>query len=364
MNAAIPDLARRILALPPEGSTVAAEIDALHLSIIGTTLVASTAIAIVAVYFILHYKQRSPVQLTQPVVAKAYIEAIFIAGTLGLFLVWWVVGYRQYVQIEIPPDQGMLVYVQAKQWMWKFTYPDGRSTNDVLVVPAGTDVRLVMTSRDVIHSFYVPGFRLKQDVIPGRYVTAWFRSDRPDTYPIYCAEYCGISHSVMRGSVLVLRGDDYDGWLRGETRGADGPTLAETGREAAVKHACVACHTIDGQPHIGPTWSRLYGSAVRLEGGRTVLANEAYLTRSMMEPDADVVAGFKPVMPTTYRYTLPWPEVAAIVEFIRSLKDGPVAPEVALPRLTVEEAAEGGALPLPPPSQQPDAGPAGLEVYR
>jgi cytochrome c oxidase subunit II len=364
MSAArVPDFVRQILYLPPEGSTLAADIDALHVSIIGTTLVGSVTIGMVALYFILHYKQRSPIQLTPTVQAKPVIEAVFVGGTLGLFLMWWVIGYLQYIRMEVPPKDALLVYVVAKQWMWKFTYPDGRSTNDVLVAPVGQAVRLVMTSRDVIHSFYVPGFRLKQDVIPGRYVTAWFRSERPDEYAIDCAEYCGISHSLMRGSVLVLNQRDYDAWLGGQAKGAAGPSLAERGRKAALKHACFACHTIDGQPHIGPTWSRLYGHPVALDGGRTVVADEAYLTKSMMEPAADIVLGYKPVMPASFRYTLPPDDAAAIVDFIRSLKDGPILPASTLPALSVELTDAG-----PPDSGfnafPPDAGLRSLEVQQ
>jgi cytochrome c oxidase subunit 2 len=211
--ASIPAILRGLLDLPPAGSTIADEVDALHVAVITTTMIGSTAIAAVAAYFILRYRRRSDTQLTQHFVTGTPLELSFAVGTLGLFIAFWLIGYHQYVEIEVPPKDAMLVYVQAKQWMWKFTYPDGRSTNDVLVAPAETNVRLVMGSRDVIHSFYVPGFRVKQDIVPGRYVTAWFRSDRPGTYSILCAELCGVGHSMMRGSVVVLAKPDYDAWL-------------------------------------------------------------------------------------------------------------------------------------------------------
>jgi len=355
----LPSIVRDVLDLPPEASTFAYKIDTLHFAIIATTMVGSTSIFLVAVYFTLRYRRRSNVQLTEHIVTGLPLELLFIFGTLGLFLVWWAIGYHQYVDLEVPPKDALLVYVQAKQWMWKFTYPDGRSTNDVLVVPAGKNVRLVMGSRDVIHSFFVPAFRVKQDVVPGRYVTTWFHSDSPGTYPILCAELCGVDHSVMRGSVVVLGGEDYDAWLGQNVVGTGSTPLAGIGREAAVKHACVACHTWNGQRHIGPTWSHLYDSKVSLEGGKTVIADEEYLTRSMMEPGADIVATFPNVMPASYRYTLSQPDVAAIVEFIRSLENAPETQDAPLPAVEVREVADAG-LPLgPPPGPHLPVPPAG-----
>jgi cytochrome c oxidase subunit 2 len=235
------------------------------------------------------------------------------------------------------------VYVTAKQWMWKFAYFDGRASMDVLTVPAHRPIKLVMTSRDVIHSFYVPAFRMKHDVVPGRYYTTWFEANAPGTYDIDCAEFCGVDHSRMLGKVQVLSDEEYARWLEapqseGARKGVAGPTatgdgdLAAAGRDVAARRGCFNCHTIDGQPHIGPTWAGLYDSQVTLDDGRVALADEAYLTRSMMDPQADIVAGYKGVMPT-YRGALPEPEVAALVEFIKSLRDQPVAPAIALPRV-------------------------------
>src|SRR5262249_20842516 len=155
------------------------------------------------------------------------------------------------------------------QWMWKFSYPDGKVALDVLTVPAHRPVKLIMTSGDVIHSFFVPQFRVKQDVVPGRYVTAWFEATAPGRYDIYCAEFCGTSHSRMLGAVLVLPPDQYDEWLESapklitteapEKRPPSASDLAARGRDIAVRYACLACHTVDGQRHLGPSWAGLYG---------------------------------------------------------------------------------------------------------
>jgi cytochrome c oxidase subunit 2 len=332
----IPQLLLDLLALPPEGSTASAGIDALHLFVISVTMLSSACVFALAGYFIIRYPRRSEADLTPRVVASMKSEVAIIVGILSLFLLWWVIGYRQFVALREPPANAMTIYVSAKQWMWKFSYSDGRSSNDILTVPVGRPVKLVMTSRDVIHSFYVPGFRNKQDVIPGRYTTLWFQATKPGDYPILCAEYCGTSHSMMRGSVIVLGADDYDLWLRTPTGDASGGTdLRSAGARIAAKRECLACHSIDGQRHVGPTWAGLFGSWVTTTDGRKVLADEAYLTRSMMEPGADVVAGYDPVMPTFFG-VLPQPEVAALVEYIKSLRDSHPESGIVLPSTQVK----------------------------
>ena len=252
------------------------------------------------------------------------------------------IGAVQYDRIVTVPPGSMLVYVTGKQWMWKFTYLDGRASMDVLTVPLNRPVELMMTSRDVIHSFYVPAFRLKHDVVPGRYYALWFQATMPGTYDIDCAEYCGLDHSRMLGTVRVLDAADYAAWLASTTPGPDLDLVAQ-GRDVAARRACLSCHTLDGQRHIGPSWVALYGSTVALRDGRKVVADEAYLTKSMMDPLDEVVDGYQPVMPS-YRGLLEQPEVAALVELIKSLRDTPAAPTVALPRV----APLGSGLPQEP----------------
>ena len=350
------DILRAILALPSGGSTVADRIDLLHGFVITVTMLVSTFVFVTAAWFTARYHRKQDDQLTEKVSATRGGEAVLIVGILSMFLLWWVIGFRQYVEVRDPPEGSEVVYVDAKQWMWKFAYADGRVSNDALTVPVGRPIKLVMTSRDVIHSFYVPGFRVKQDVLPGRYTTLWFEVKEPGTYPIWCAEYCGVSHSLMRGEVRALGADDYARWKRqgdrpppdadcGRGPGSCGDTsLVEQGRLVAERRQCVACHTLDGQKHIGPTWARLYGSERVLADGRRVIADEGYLTRSMMEPTADVVAGYREVMPS-YRGTLTAGETSALVELIRSLRDAPAPSGITLPRLEVTAASDGGTSP-------------------
>mgnify|MGYP001239093268 FL=1 len=261
-------------------------------------------------------------------------------GLFGLFILFWGIGFRQFVNMSVPPDDAIDVYVTAKQWMWKFSYPEGRASVGVLYVPAGRPVRLHLTSRDVIHSFFVPEFRIKRDAVPGMYTTAWFEATRPGRFQILCAELCGTGHSMMRGEVVVLREMDFMAWLddrvplddrgefaagmpgerdRTEPRGLEAPRrLAELGRTAAARHGCLECHTIDGTPHIGPTWLGLYGSRELMEDGEEVVVNPAYITESMMDPQARIVAGFPPVMPSFLGQISP-AETAAIIEYMKSL---------------------------------------------
>lgn len=344
------ELFRALLGLPPGASTSADDIDLLHFSVISVTMLVSGYVFAAAAWFCVRYYRRSADQLTERFSATRRHEALTITVLLTMFISWWVIGFRQYVRMVEPPKDAEIVYVDAKQWMWKFTYAGGRDTNDVLTVPVGKPIKLVMTSRDVIHSFFVPAFRTKADVIPGRYTTLWFEAKTPGTYPIWCAEYCGVSHSLMRGEVVVLSQDDYARWLRGDRdqarleAGTEHGDLVGLGRAVAVRRACVACHTLDGQRHVGPTWSGLFGSERVLADGRRVIADESYLTRSMMEPNVELVAGYPQIMPT-YQGTLTAAETGALVELIRSLKDAPIAPGIALPLLDVAAAPDGGPTP-------------------
>jgi cytochrome c oxidase subunit II len=312
---------RIALFLPPPASSVARNIDHLHMFVITTTMVGAALITLVGGWFLIRFRRghgREPTREEPGPTAPPALEALVVFGLFGLFIAWWYMGFKQYTRLRIAPENAMPVYVTAKQWMWKFAYPEGAHSIGALVVPAGRPVKLIMTSRDVIHSFYVPDFRTKQDVLPGRYTTLWFEPDAPGKYQILCAEFCGTNHSRMRGEVVALAPADFARWL--EAVPEHESDLTRAGERAAAEHGCLRCHTLDGSPHIGPTWSGLFRSRVPLEGGGDVLADEAYLTESMMDPAAKRHAGFALVMPS-YQGRLPPSDAAAIVELIRSLRD-------------------------------------------
>jgi len=333
------ELMRRMLFLPEQGTSYAADVDHLHFFVISVTMLAAAGVAITALWFFVRYRRRSEREATPRVEPTALHEVIFVGVPLGLFLLWFAIGFTQFVRLKTPPRDAMDVYVQGKKWMWKFAYPGGPNGADVLKVPAGRPVRLLMTSQDVIHSFFVPAFRLKQDVLPGRYAETWFEAKAPGRYPIFCAEYCGLGHSAMLGEVEVLPQADFDAWVAqarastvahaqdmGTERIDVRASLVEQGRTLAAEYGCLKCHSVDGTPHIGPTWLDLYRKKERLIDGSTIVADEAYLTESMMDPGARIVAGYKNVMPT-FQGKIPGPEIAAILEFIKSLRSDAVRTE-------------------------------------
>lgn len=309
------ELFRKIMGLPPAASSVADGIDSLHAAIAISTLVVGLVLFVIATRYVLRYRRRSNEQTTERIESSRPVETAIVGFVTVTFIVFWIIGFRQYGEMTSPPADAETVYVDAKQWMWKFAYADGRATNDVLTVPVGKPIKLVMTSRDVIHSFYVPAFRVKQDVLPGRYSTTWFSAKDIGSYPIYCAEFCGVSHSAMLGSVNVVSEADYETFKR-EGAATD---ILERGREVATRRGCIACHSLDGKPGVGPTFKGLYGAERVLTDGRHVVADDAYLSRAIVEPNADVVAGFPAAMPV-YQGILEPAEVAALVELVRGSK--------------------------------------------
>lgn len=328
------DFVRALLFLPDGHSTVADEVDWLHAFVFGVTATGAVVLMVFTIYCTIRWHSSDPRALTRRIVAPVWLELIYIVGLLGLFVVIWVLGFRVYTRLVTPPPGALDVYVTAKQWMWKFAYPDGRSTNDVLFVPAGRPVRLVMTSRDVIHSFFVPAFRTKFDLVPGRYRIGWFEAPEPGEWPLYCAEFCGLDHSHMRARVVALSARDWAQWDAASNElhalRADGSDMVARGRVVAAREGCLQCHTVDGTPHLAPTWVGLYGSVRVFEDGSSLVADESYLTRSMMDPLAQVVSGFEPIMPT-FHGRLDSDDTAALVEYIRSLatrRDGDPLPKV------------------------------------
>jgi cytochrome c oxidase subunit 2 len=326
------DLLREMLFLPPQSSTLAPRIDFLHYLIIITTLVLGGAVAITWLYFIVRYRRRSERDAPPRWEAPRWAEASFLAVPLALFLWWFVAGFRDYVWASSPPPGSIDVYVSAKQWMWKFVHPQGPSAVNVLHVPANRPVRLLITSRDVIHSFFVPDFRIKQDAVPGRYTQIWFEATAPGRHQVLCAEFCGHGHSKMRAEVVVLEPAEFESWLQRQTHEDVQPVgdvqplaMRELGRQVAVRKGCLNCHTVDGTRHIGPTFLDLYRRTETMASGEVVVVDEAYLTESMMEPRARIVAGFEPVMPSFHGELTP-AEVGALVEFLRSLRSSHVQP--------------------------------------
>ena len=252
-------------------------------------------------------------------------------------------GAVVYFKGRTPPRDSTEVYVVAKQWMWKLEHAEGQREINELHVPVGRDVKLIMTSQDVIHSFFVPAFRMKQDVLPGRYTVVWFRAIKPGTYHLFCAEYCGTQHSGMIGSIVVMDPAQYEAWMNG---GSTGP-LSATGEKIFAELGCATCHRSDTQGR-GPNLQGVFGKPVLLEDGRTVIADENYVRESILDPGAKIVNGFKPVMPT-FQGLVSEEQLNALVAFVKSLSKPGEAGTTATPAVVVP--TKGAASPSSKGSQ-------------
>jgi len=242
------------------------------------------------------------------------LEVTWTVIPLGIVLLTFLWGSRLYVSMARVPPGAMEVYVVGKRWMWKVQHMTGQREINELHVPVGVPVKLSLTSEDVIHSFYVPAFRMKKDAVPGRYNTAWFKATRPGTYHLFCAEYCGTKHSQMIGSVTVMDPARFQAWLTG---GAPGVSLASAGEKLFGDLACVTCHRTDSEAR-GPRLDGLFGRPVRLAGGETVTADEDYVRESIMNPAGRVVQGYQPIMPT-YQGLVSEEGLMQLVAYIRTL---------------------------------------------
>ena len=241
-------------------------------------------------------------------------------------------GAAVFFRITRPPANAIEIYVTAKQWMWKIQHTDGHREMNELHVPVGQPVRLTMASEDVIHSFFVPAFRFKRDVVPGRFSTAWFEATRPGRYHLFCAEFCGTRHSGMIGWVYAMRPADYQAWLSG---GSAGETLAAAGAKRFQEQACNTCHGEQTGAR-GPSLVGLFGKPVRMQSGQTVVADEAYLRESITNPQARLVEGYPPIMPT-YQGLISEEGLLQLIAYIKSLSPAPAAGAAAAPAAASEE---------------------------
>jgi cytochrome c oxidase subunit 2 len=309
---------------PPAASTVASKVDALYLFLVCVSAFFAALIATLLIFFAVRYRRRARVDRTAPPEGSLPLELIWSAVPLGIAMTIFGWGAMLFFHIHRPPDDAMSVNVVGKRWMWKLQHMNGRREINELHVPAGRAVKLTMTSEDVIHSFFVPAFRVKADVLPGRYSTVWFRATRPGRYHLFCAEYCGTKHSQMIGSVVVMEPDAFQAWLGGET-GAPNPAAAG---EAAFRNlGCATCHHPDSKGR-GPVLDGLYGREVELAGGVKVTADEAYIRESIVDPKAKLVAGYQPLMPT-FKGLITEEGMLQVIDYIKSLR--PAAPGAGKP---------------------------------
>jgi len=298
---------------------MAPRVDALYFFLLGVSGFFSLLIAGLIVYYAVRFRRRAPDAIGARIAGGMVLEIGWTVIPLLITLVIFFWGASVFFAMARPPDDTLNVYVVGKQWMWKFQHLNGQREINELHVPLGRAVKLIMTSEDVIHDVFVPGFRVKADVIPGRFTQLWFQPTKPGRYHLFCAEYCGTKHSGMIGSVVVMEPAAFQEWLAG------GPSLspAAEGEKLFQSLACITCHRADSGAR-GPSLEGLFGRPVALSDGGTAVATPEYIRESILTPSAKVVAGYQPVMPT-FQGQVTEEQILHIIEYLKTLRPAPAA---------------------------------------
>lgn len=303
--------------LPERMSTFAHHTDELFEFILALCVIFFIAIVGTMILFVIKYRRRSERDVTPVIKGNHTLEIIWSVIPGLLFVVIFAWGFIGWAQLNVVPPDALNIRVTGAKWNWSFTYPDGITSGE-LVVPANKPIKLTMSSKDVIHSFYVPDFRIKRDVIPGRYTVIWFETLGPADHYVLCTEYCGTAHSQMMAKVRVVPQQEYDEWISSGGGMGDNVPLAQLGSLLFQQRGCVACHSIDGSRLVGPTLKDAYGHEVELSDGTKVVADENYLRSSILNPAGQVVKGYDPVMPS-FQGQLNDKQIEALIEYIKSL---------------------------------------------
>ncbi len=340
---------------PEQASTAATQVDTLFFFMLGISALMVILIAGTITLFVVKYRRRAEDEIPVQIEGSNRLEFAWSIIPLGMFMVFFVWGAGIYLNNAQPPANSEQIYVVAKQWMWKFEHEGGQQEINALHIPVGRPVKLVMTSQDVIHSFFVPDFRIKQDVLPDRYTTAWFQATKTGEYHLFCSQYCGLNHAEMTGTVTVMDPAAYEQWLAGgptsagAAPGAATPSGATASQSTAAQGqalfqqlGCSSCHDPAGHGP-GPSLVGVYGSTVHLQGGGTVVADDAYVRESILNPTAKIVQGFAPIMPS-FSGRLTEQQILALIAYIQSIGS---SPETS-PGATTPGAPTPGAIPVTP----------------
>ncbi|MCA1633178.1 MAG: cytochrome c oxidase subunit II [Acidobacteria bacterium] len=301
---------------PEQASSFAGEVDALYLYLVLLTLAFTLLITAAIVFFAVKYRRRSPGELPRPRAGSLVLEVTWTIIPLMIAMTIFVWGASVYFRLYRAPQQAMEVFVVGKQWMWKFQHATGQREINELHIPVGSRIKLTMTTEDVIHSLYIPAFRIKMDVVPGRYTQTWFEPTKAGRYYLFCTEYCGTNHSGMGGYIEVMEPAAYQQWLSG----GGSESAAAQGAKVFQVRGCASCHQADRQGR-GPMLQGLFGEKQPLQDGTVVTVDETYIRESIVNPQAKVVAGFQPIMPT-YQGQLSEEQILQLIAYIRSLGTG------------------------------------------
>lgn len=316
MLGAAPDPEDGSFWMPPQVSTVAQNVDWLFNFILAISVFFFALIVVVMVVFVLKYRRREGEGAQPSASHNLPLELTWTGIPVAIVIVIFFFGFKGYLDMATPPANAYEIMVEGQKWNWSFTYPNGYVDAN-LHVPVDRPIQLVMSSADVIHSLYVPVFRIKQDVVPGRYSKVWFEATEPGEYDLFCAEYCGTSHSDMLAHVVVHPPGEFEAWLEQASNFLETMSPVDAGRKLFQVRGCMQCHSMDGSAKTGPTLLGVFGRTENLVDGGTVTVDENYIRESILEPNARVVAGFEPVMPT-YQGRLKDAEILAIIEYLKA----------------------------------------------
>jgi cytochrome c oxidase subunit 2 len=306
---------------PPQASTTATQVDHLYFFLIAVSVFILALVFVPMLYCLFKYRRGHPADRTPPRLPTMPIEITWTVIPLVLSMGMFAWGAHVYYDLEVPPADALEINVVGKQWMWKVQHQSGHREINELHIPVGRTVKLTLASQDVIHDFFVPAFRVKQDVVPGRFVTAWFRPTRMGRYHLFCSQYCGTDHSKMTGTIYVMRPEDYQDWL---SRGGAGDTLAQSGARLFRTLGCSGCHEGNGAVR-APRLEGLYGKLVPLQDKQIVRADDKYIRDSILLPASQIVAGYEPLMPT-FQGHISEEELFQLIAYIKSLANQTPAP--------------------------------------
>ena len=299
--------------MDPNLVTTTQAVDPAFVFIFGAVIILFLGIAATIVTFVIRYHRSRAPEPTSRVSSNIWLEVVWTGLPTVLVMVMFYYGWTGYLSLLRVPKDALEVTATARQWSWSFTYANGK-TSSKLYVPVGKPVRVNLVSADVLHGFFLPAFRVKRDVVPGMTNYAWFAADKPGSYDLFCSVYCGVDHSAMISTVEALPPEKFTAWLQ-QREGAE-----HAGKELLEKHGCLGCHSLDGTPKVGPTLKGIWGRKVTVMTGgteRTITVDEAYLRRSILEPNADIVKGFPPVMPS-FAGKISEDDIRQIIDFLRS----------------------------------------------
>lgn len=302
--------------MPPQGTEIAGQVDSLYSFLLWASAISCALVIGGLVFFALKYRRKSNTDKTPNITHNTTLEFVWSFIPFVVFMIVFGWGWYVFQNLRTMPKDAFEVKVDGQKWFWNFSYKSGKTSTGKLVVPAGVPIKLIMTSRDVIHSFYVPAFRVKQDVVPGRYSALWFQAKKPGTYQVFCTEYCGDQHSAMLAKVEVLPQAQFDKWLQDNPY--KGLTLAQVG-QVAFAAKCTVCHNASAEKKVGPGLLGLIGREREFESGEKLVADENYVRESILNPLAKIVKGYPGAMPT-FLGQLSEDEISGIIEYLKSLK--------------------------------------------